>query len=299
LTELTGALEFLRERKTINSSHTLIQLSQPNFTISVAAEQSLSMKESPTDKDSVRVDAAYKIHVGDPDNTKYLCFLEQQHIMDKNIGKRMFDRYVRYSAELPEIDITCFVLHTGRKPREEINQYSKTFLETKAGIMFETFYLSDYKLEDLINDKRPFSKAIYIGRLQQTTKSNYDSLIKAVNQIKDVVLSSEMTEEENVAYFNFARKLFRLQSLETDPKLPKEFTMEFVSPEEAVKRLYLQEGREEGREEGRVEIAFEIVKNMLTKMSIPDIIASTGLQEEVVLSIQKSASLEDFMLSLR
>jgi hypothetical protein len=216
-----------------------------------------------------------------------VCIVEQQHRPDNNIGQRMFDLFVH--PERLSGKTTGFVIFTGNSPN--IDSYTETCFGFEASIKYRTFHLSIYKMDDLIQDKRPFAKVMYSGRLTLEAKEDLNLREKYAWDFLKILRETEYNPQQKRFILVFAKNLFWLKDRNIDEKLKKAYMFERLPLSEYSRLVHVEQARDEARTDRSFEIAFNLLK---IKMSVKDIATATGLYvEEINDLIEEIKELKD------
>ncbi|MDR1471226.1 MAG: hypothetical protein LBS75_01765 [Synergistaceae bacterium] len=123
----------------------------------------LPVKDSDSDKGMLVSDVFLNVPVTGGEDWNIACLVEQQHEPDKDFAGRIFGSWIRLRASRPTGRATAFAIYTGDS--KDVNFYTETCYGFKAFIEFRTFHLTSYGVEELREDKRPFVRVMYAGRL--------------------------------------------------------------------------------------------------------------------------------------
>jgi hypothetical protein len=130
----------------------------------------LPKKNSDSDKGMLVSDVFLNVPVTEGEDWDVACLVEQQHEPDKDFIDRVFDSWVRLRASRPAGRTTAFALYTGNS--KNVNFYTETCFGFEASIKFRTFHLPSHSLEQLREDRRPFARVMYAGRLSFGTEND-------------------------------------------------------------------------------------------------------------------------------
>ncbi|MDR1731728.1 MAG: hypothetical protein LBR61_06490, partial [Synergistaceae bacterium] len=129
----------------------------------------LPKKDSDSDKDMLVSDIFLSVPVVGGEDWNVACLVEQQHASDKEFTGRIFDSWVRLRASRPVGRTTAFAVYTGDS--KDVNFHTETCYGLEASLKFRTFHLPSYDMEELRQDKRPFGRVMYAGRLSLGTEN--------------------------------------------------------------------------------------------------------------------------------
>jgi hypothetical protein len=253
----------------------------------------LPVQGSDSDKGMLVTDIFLNVPVIGGGDWNVACIIEQQHENDKDFALQMFDGWVRMRAQRPAGRTTGFAIYTGDS--KNVNFYTESCYGLEVSLKFRAFHLAGYDLEELRQDKRPFARVMYAGRLSLGTENDAALREKCAWEILNTTSDEEYDKKQKKFILEFAKRIFWL----SDPKMSHEVreayklrTMplseyaQVIAKEEGLiegREEGIEKGIEEGIEKGKIEVArsmladgfaFEIVKKY------------TGLNERDVLSLR-------------
>jgi hypothetical protein len=129
----------------------------------------LPVKDFDSDKGMLVSDVFLNVPVKGGEDWSVACLAEQQDAEEKGergakgFAARMFDSLVRLMASRPAGRVTGFAVYTGSA--KDVNSYTKSCYGMEATIKFRTFHVPSRRIEELRDDKRPFARVMYAGRM--------------------------------------------------------------------------------------------------------------------------------------
>jgi hypothetical protein len=251
----------------------------------------LPVKGSVSDKDMLISDVFLNVPVKGGEDWSVACLAEQQHADErgkkgkKGFAARMFDSWVQLRASRPVGRVTGFAIYTGGA--KDVNSYTEICYGLEASLKFRTFHVPSCVLEELRDDKRPFARVMYAGRLSLESGDDLALREKYAWELLNTIDEEDYDKAQRKFIFEFVGRIFRL----TDPKISKRlkeaFKMITIPLSKYAEEIAKEEGMEEGMEKGMEEKAFEVARKMLArKMPISDIVDITELNERDILSLQ-------------
>jgi hypothetical protein len=244
----------------------------------------LPKRSSDSDKGMLVSDIFLNVPVIGGEDWDIACIAEQQHEPDKNLVERVFDSWVRLRAQRSARRTTAFVLYTGDS--KNVNFYTESCFGLEASLKFRAFHLPSYDLEALRNDKRPFARVMYAGRLSLGTENDVELREKYAWEILNTTSEQEYDKRQRKFILEFADRIFWLKDPKMDQEVREAYEMKKVSLEEYAREFAKEEGIIEGMEKGKGEKAFEVARRMLARSKpMSEIVDITGLNEGDILSI--------------
>ena len=226
---------------------------------------------SDSDKGMLVSDVLLNVPVTGDEDWSVACLVEQQHEEDKDFASRMFDSYVRLRAQRPAGRTTGFAIYTGRS--ENANSYTETCYGLEATIKFRTFNVPSYSLAELREDKRPFARVMYAGRLSLESGNDVALREKYALELLDITDERKYDKRQRKFILEFADKIFWLNDPGINQALKEEYEMQLIPLEEYSKQLKI--------EAAILEAKFETARNLLEMgLSVEQVARGTGLSIE-------------------
>jgi hypothetical protein len=248
----------------------------------------LPVKDSNSDKGMLVSDVFLNVPVKGGEDWNVACLAEQQDADEKgerDLAARMFDSLVRLMASRPAGRVTGFAVYTGSA--KDVNSYTKSCYGFEATVKFRTFHVPSYSAEELREDRRPFARVVYAGRLSYESGDDLALREKYAWELLNIPDEEGYDKRQKKFILEFVGRIFRLSDPRISEGLKEAFKLQTVSLEQYVAEIDKEEAWMEGMEKGEEKKAFEIARTMLArKMSISDIVDITGLNERDILSIQ-------------
>ncbi|GHV56675.1 hypothetical protein FACS1894216_20780 [Synergistales bacterium] len=237
---------------------------------------------SDSDKGMLVSDVFLNVPVAGGEDRSVACLAEQQDEHDENFALRMFDSYVRLRAQRPAGRTTGFAIYTGDSG--DVNSYSESCCGLKVSLEFRTFHLPSYKMEELREDKRPFARVMYAGRLSLESGDDAALREKYAWEILNTTSEREYDEKQRKFILEFAARIFWLKGPGISEDLKEAYKVRTITLEEYSKQVSEEAARMEGEEKK----AFEVASNFL-KMGLPveQIARGTGLSVEEISSLRQ------------
>jgi hypothetical protein len=191
--------------------------------------------------------------------------------------KKMFDSWVRLRAQRPTGRTTGFAIYTGSS--SNVNFYTETCYGLEALLKFRTFHLPSYGIEKLREDKRPFSRVMYAGRLSLGIEDDVALREKYAWELLNTTSEQEYDKRQRKFILEFVDRIFWLKDPRISQELKEAYKMKTISLSEYVQKI--------DREEAIMEGKFEVARSMLTEgLSTEVIKRCTGLDENSILSLR-------------
>ncbi|MDR1622734.1 MAG: hypothetical protein LBS00_10205 [Synergistaceae bacterium] len=241
----------------------------------------LPVKDSNSDEGMLVSDVFLNVPVIGGEDWDVACLVEQQHEPDKDFAGRIFGSWIRLRASRPTGRTTVFAIYTGGS--KDVNFYTETCFGFEASIKFRTFYLPSYSVERLREDKRPFARVMYAGRLSLGTENDIALRERYALEILNTTDEGKYDNRQRKFILEFADRIFRLSDPKISQKVREAYKMKTVSLEQYVAEIDKAEARMEGMEKGMEKGKFEVARNFL-KMGLPldQIAQGTGLSVEEI-----------------
>jgi hypothetical protein len=193
----------------------------------------------------------------------------------------MFDSIVRLRASRPAGKVTGFAIYTGDS--KDVNLYAETCYGLEISLKFRTFHLPSCSVDVLREDKRPFARVMYAGRMSLGTEDDLSLREKYAWELLNTMGAESYDKRQRKFILEFVGRIFRLGDPEISEDLREAYKLQTISLEQYVAEIDKEEARMEGIEKGK----FEVARSMLARrMSVSDIADITGLNERDVLSLQ-------------
>jgi predicted transposase YdaD len=247
------------------------------------------------------VDKLVKAYTHTGNEQWVLVHVEVQGYTDLHFEERMFSYYYRIFDRYRK-RITAIVLLTDRDRKFHPAAYHSEFLGTEIRYRFNTYKVLDQSEDELQKSSNPFAfviltalLALQRGRL--TDKALLDlKLVLARN-----LLERNFSKSTIKGIFNFIRYYVAFANPENDSKFDNKidsFTqksrhmgiIETIKERETQK--ILERGIEKGKAEGRIESKTEVVRNLITKLGLPDVQAAEIAEVPVAFVKKIRASLK-------
>ncbi|MDR1915652.1 MAG: hypothetical protein LBQ58_03640 [Synergistaceae bacterium] len=231
---------------------------------------------SDTDKGMLVSDVFLNIPVIGGEDWGVACLAEQQDEHDDNFALRMFDSYVRLRAQRPAGRTTGFAIYTGDS--KNVNSYSESCYGLKASLEFRTFHLPSCKVEELREDKHPFARVMYAGRLSLESGDDVALRERYAWELLNATSDQEYDKRQRKFILEFVGRIFWLNDPQISQKLKEAYKMKTISLDEYVREIDKEEAKMEGK--------FEVARSMLADgLPAETIRKYTGLDEGDILSL--------------
>ncbi|MDR3278913.1 MAG: hypothetical protein LBT23_00210 [Synergistaceae bacterium] len=146
-------------------------------------------------------------------------------------------------------------------------------------LKFRTFHLPSYGIEKLREDKRPFSRVMYAGRLSLGIEDDVALREKYAWELLNTTSEQEYDKRQRKFILEFVDRIFWLKDPRISQELKEAYKMKTISLSEYVQKI--------DREEAIMEGKFEVARSMLTEgLSTEVIKRCTGLDENSILSLR-------------
>jgi hypothetical protein len=197
----------------------------------------------------------------------------------------MFDSLVRLRASRPAGRVTGFAIYTGDS--KDVNFYTETCYGLEFSMKFRTFHLPGYSMEALREDRRPFARVMYAGRLSLGTEDDLQLREKYARELLNTMGTASYDKRQRKFILEFVGRIFRLSDPEISEDLKEAYKLQTISLEQYVAEIDKAEAWMEGKEEGKEEGKFEVARNFLKMGLSPDQIAQgTGLSVEEISALR-------------
>jgi hypothetical protein len=244
----------------------------------------LPLKGSDSDKNTRFTDVFLNVPLMGEEDGNVACFVEQQHEGDSSLGERMLDSYVRLRASRLRGRTTGFALFTGSSG--DMKSYAESCYGFDVSIRYRTFHLPSYDVKELREDKRPFGRVMYAGRLSLGSEEDVALRERYAWEILDTANAGEYDERQRKFILEFANRIFWLDDPAMNREVREAYKVKTISLDEYVKEIYREEAIMIAEARGGTEMAKKMAKNLLTKGVSPEIIAqSAGLPLEQIQSL--------------
>jgi hypothetical protein len=138
-------------------------------------------------------------------------------------------------------------------------------------------------MEELRDDKRPFARVMYAGRLSYESGDDVALREKFAWELLKMPCEEGYDKRQRKYMLEFTGRIFRLGDPKISEGLKEAYKLQTISLEQYVAEIDKEEARMEGMEKGK----FEVARKMLARrMPIDDIADITGLNERDILSLQ-------------
>jgi hypothetical protein len=235
---------------------------------------------SDSDKGMLVSDVFLNVPVTGGEDWSVACLAEQQDERDENFAMRMFDSYVRLRAQRPAGRTTGFAIYTGNA--ENVNSYSESCYGFEASIKFRAFHLPSRKAEELREDKRPFARVMYAGRLALESGDDATLREKYAWEILNTTSEQEYDERQRKFILEFADRIFWLKGPGISKRLKEAYKMQTITLAESSKQISEAAARMQGIEEGMEKVARSMLSDRFPAETIRKY---TGLDEGDILAL--------------
>ncbi|MDR1515123.1 MAG: hypothetical protein LBS45_05460 [Synergistaceae bacterium] len=237
----------------------------------------LPVKDSDSDKDMRLSDVFLNVPVKGGEDWSVACLAEQQDAHDNCFAARMFDSVVRLRASRPAGRVTGFAIYTGSS--KDVDSYTETCYGLEISLRFRAFHLPSCRIGELREDKRPFARVMYAGRLSLESGDDLALREKYAWELLNTQGKEGYDNRQRKFILEFVGRIFRLSDPRISEGLKEAFKLQTISLEQYVAEIDKEEARMEGK--------FEVARKMLARrMPIDDIVDITGLDERDILSLQ-------------
>jgi hypothetical protein len=241
----------------------------------------LPMKNSDSDKGMLVSDVFLNVPVTGGEDWNVACLVEQQHEPDKDFAGRIFDSWVRLRASRPAGKTTAFAIYTGNS--KDVNFYTESCYGLEASLKFRTFHVPGYALEELREDKRPFARVMYAGRLSLESGDDLALREKYAWELLNTTGEEDYDKVQRKFIFEFVGRIFRLN----DPRVSEDLKEAYKVKTIPLSKYAEEIAKEEGVIEGMEEKAFEVARSMISDgLPAETIRKYTGLDESSILSLR-------------
>ena len=230
----------------------------------------LFSKATVTDKGMREPDIFFNVPMLDGESGNVALFIEQQHELDSDLPRKVFDLYIRIREKWQQ-PTTCIVIYTGSSPN--VSTYVESCFGCEVSIKFRTYYLPEKSADELRADDHPFARVMLAARLALDAGGN----VKLREQYAAEIAEITAANERKMFILDFARRILQLDDAEISEHVKGEYRMQTVTLEEYRKQIKLQNAREEAIEEK----ALKMARLMLADgKSLQEVAKYTGLPVE-------------------
>ena len=241
----------------------------------------LPMKDSDSDKDMRVSDVFLNVPVKGGEDWSVACLAEQQDAHDNRFAARVFDSVVRLRASRPAGRVTGFAIYTGSS--KDVNLYTETCYGLEFSLKFRTFHVPSCAVEELRNDRRPFARVMYAGRLSLESGDDVALREKFAWELLNMQCKEGYDKRQRKYMLEFTGRIFRLSDPGISEDLREAYKLQTISLEQYVAEIDKEEARMEGKAEGK----FEVARTMLAEGFTAEIIKKcTGIDESSMLSLR-------------
>jgi hypothetical protein len=257
----------------------------------------LPVKDSDSDKDMRVSDVFLNVPVKGGEDWSVACLAEQQDSRDNCFAARMFDSVVRLRASRPAGSVTGFAIYTGSS--KDVDSYTEECYGLEISLRFRAFHLPSRGIGELREDKRPFARVMYAGRLSLESGDDVALREKYAWELLNMPGVEGYDKRQRKFILEFVGRIFRLSDPGISEDLREAYKLRTISLEQYVAEIDkeearmegmekgLEKGLERGMERGMERGKFEVARKMLARrMPIDDIADITGLNERDILSLQ-------------
>jgi hypothetical protein len=237
----------------------------------------LPVKGSASDKDMVVSDVFLNVPVKSGEDWSVACITEQQHRNDEGFAGRVFGSWVQLRASRPTGRVTGFVIYSGDS--KDVNLYTETCYGMEASLKFRTFHVPSYSVEELREDRRPFARVMYAGRLSLESGDDLALREKYAWELLNTTGEEDYDKRQRKFIFEFVGRIFRL----SDPRISEGLKEAYKVKTIPLSKYAEEIAKEEGVIEGKVDVARSMLADGLPAETIRKY---TGLDENSILSLR-------------
>ena len=241
----------------------------------------LPVEGSDTDKGMLVSDVFLDVPVKGGGDWCVACLAEQQDAHDSRFASRMFDSLVRLRASRPAGTVTGFAVYTGGQ--EDVSLYTEACYGLEISMKFRTFHVPGYSVEGLREDRRPFARVMYAGRLSLKSGDDLALREKCAWELLNTMGEEGYDKRQKKFILEFVGRIFRLSDPRINEGLREAYKMQTISLEQYVAEIDKEEARIEGMEKGKFEVARTMLADGLPAETIKKY---TGLDESSILSLR-------------
>ncbi|MDR3279093.1 MAG: hypothetical protein LBT23_01145, partial [Synergistaceae bacterium] len=180
---------------------------------------------------------------------------------------------------------TGFAIFTGDS--KDVKSYTETCYGFEVSIKYRTFHLPSYDVEKLSEDKHPFARVVYAGRLSLGTEDNVSLREKYALEILNTTTEQAYDRRQRKFILEFADRIFWLDDPGMNREVREAYKMKTISLTEYLNEIDKEEARMIGEAEGEAKGKFEVARSMLGEgLSTEVIKRCTGLDESSILSLR-------------
>ena len=243
------------------------------------------------------VDKLVKAYTREGNEQWVLVHVEVQGYTDPHFEERMFTYYYRIFDRYRQ-RITAIVLLTDRDRKFHPTAYHSEFLGTKIQYQFNTYKILNQSEEVLQKSRNPFAFVILTALLAlQRSRLTDKALLDLKLALARHLLERNFSKPAIRGIFYFIRYYVAFANPENDSKFdskidsftPKNRHMGIV---ETIKERESLKLIEKGKAEGKIEGKAEVVRNLITKLGLPDAQAAEVAEGSVAFVKKVRASLK-------
>ncbi|MDR2199862.1 MAG: hypothetical protein LBR53_10495 [Deltaproteobacteria bacterium] len=267
--------------------------------VTYAMDKSLPLLGADSSRGERRPDVVITIAPLDNGKSYVTYFVELQQEKDPHLDERTEEYYVRLRSRYPGDTIRGFVICTGHDNEGDYLFCAKDNKEIVTTFKIWAVNVSRFELEDLAADDRPFACVLYIARLAYGAGRDTASRKKIAEKVVKFLKGKKLSKNNMSACLTFAYQLLRLQTMDVNDKLRKEYEMLITDRKrmvvEQIREEGLLQGWEEGQEKGRKEGLEEgdlkarqaiAMKMLAMELPLDAIVKACGLPEREVFALQ-------------
>jgi hypothetical protein len=237
----------------------------------------LPVKGSDSDNDMLVSDVFLNVPVKGGEDWSVACLTEQQHKNDEGFAGRVFGSWIQLRASRPTGKVTGFVIYSGDS--RDVNLYTEKCYGMEVSLKFRTFHVPSCSVEELRNDRRPFARVMYAGRLSLESGDDLALREKYAWELLNTTGEENYDKAQRKFIFEFVGRIFRLNDSKVSKGLKEAFKMITIPLSKYAEEFAKEEGKEEGR--------FEVARTMLADgLPTETIKKYTGLDESSILSLR-------------
>jgi predicted transposase YdaD len=243
------------------------------------------------------VDKLVKAYTRTGNEQWVMVHVEVQGYTDPHFEERMFTYYYRIFDRYRK-RIIAIVLLTDRDRKFHPTAYRSEFLGTEIHYRFNTYKILDQSEDELQKSSNPFAFVILTALLAlQRGRLTDNALLDLKLALARNLLERNFSKSTIRGIFNFIRHYVAFANPENDSKFDSNidsFTQKsrHMGIIETIKERETQKILERGIEKGKAEGKTEVVRNLITKLGLPDAQAAEIAEVPVVFVKKIRASLK-------
>jgi hypothetical protein len=203
--------------------------------VAAITDLELPVEGSASDSDARFTDVFLSVPLVGGEDWNVACFAEQQHENDRGFGERMFDSYVRLRASRPRGRTTGFAIFTGGSG--DVKSYTESCYGFEVSVRFRTFHLPSRDIEELREDRRPFARVMYAGRLSLSIENDIALREKYAWEILNTTGEDDYDKRQRKFILEFANRIFWLDGCEISRDLREAYKMKTMPLDEYLRQI--------------------------------------------------------------